>query len=241
MALEQQQAAARLEGRYQDALDLVQQQLAIARDLGDRGQEMSNRMVLGEVLSMLGEYEAARDAEWEVVTYTQEAGLAVDETWARWSLSTALLGLGEYQEARLVLRPIQEQREASDQELGGKTLFGRVLAALSRAELGLGKTDEAWTLVRRALAPLVDQHYFWLLEAMAGAAAILAARGQAELAVEIYALLERHAAVANSCWFYDVFGRLVEDAATTLTPEANAAAQARGAAGDLWQAARALL
>ncbi len=240
MALEQEQAAARLEGRYQDALQLLQQQVATARNLGDRGLEANNRQVLGEVLFMLGEYQAARAEERIVVSYAHESGLAVDETWARWALGAALLGLGQYQEARAVLRHVEEQRELS-QEQGGKTFFGRVLAAASRTELGLGNPEQAWLLARRALALLAGQHYFWLLEAMAAAAAVLAARGQASLSVEIYALLNRHAAVANSRWFHDVFGRPVAEAAATLSPEARAAAEARGATADLWQATRDLL
>jgi predicted ATPase/DNA-binding SARP family transcriptional activator len=240
MALEQEQAAARLEGRFQDAKDLLQQQVAIARDLGDRGLETNKRQVLGEVLIMLGEYKAAHDEEQAVVSYAQQTGLAVDETWARWALSAALLGLGQYQEARAVLRHVEEQRELN-QEQGGKTFFGRVLAAAGRAEQGLGHTEQAWLLVHRALALLADQHYFWLLEAMAAAAAVLAARGQTEQAVETYALLNRHAAVANSRWFRDVFGLPVEEAAATLPPTTRAAAQARGEAADFWQAARSLL
>jgi len=73
---------------------------------------------------------------------------------------------------------------------------------------------------------------------MAATAAVLAARGAAEQAVELYALVHRHPYVANAVWFHDVFERIVTQAAAALAPEVVAAAQARGEATDLWQAAR---
>lgn len=85
---------------------------------------------------------------------------------------------------------------------------------------------------------LSDRHYFWLLEAMAAVAAILADRREAERAVEIYALVNRHPYVANSRWFSEVFGSLVDKAAAGLAPEVRSAARSRGEALDLWQAAR---
>ena len=101
--------------------------------------------------------------------------------------------------------------------------------------------DAAWEHALRAVELLSGRHYFWLLEAMAAAAAVLAERGEVERAVEIYALVNRHPYVANSRWFGDVFGSLVDKAAARLEPAEVAAAQARGAALDLWQAARDLL
>ena len=93
----------------------------------------------------------------------------------------------------------------------------------------------------QAVHLLSGRHYFWLLEAMAAAAAVLAHRGEAERAVEIYALLNRHEFVANARWFGDVFGQVVEKASADLAPDTIVAAKARGEALDLWQAAKELL
>jgi hypothetical protein len=111
----------------------------------------------------------------------------------------------------------------------------------ARAELGLGNLAAAWGHALRAVQLLSGRHYFWLLEAMAAAAAVLAERSEAERAVEIYALLNRHEFVANASWFADVFGQVVEKASAELPPNTVAAAKARGEASDLWQAARDLL
>jgi hypothetical protein len=68
-------------------------------------------------------------------------------------------------------------------------------------------------------------------------ALLLADEGEAGRAVELYSLLTKQwPMVASSRWFYDLVGRIVESAATSLPPEVAAAAQARGRSLDLWQA-----
>jgi hypothetical protein len=47
--------------------------------------------------------------------------------------------------------------------------------------------------------------------------------------------------VANSRWYEDVFGKLIEAVAASLPPDVVAAAQARGRARDLWETAEELL
>jgi hypothetical protein len=70
---------------------------------------------------------------------------------------------------------------------------------------------------------------------------LLADRGQAERAVELYALASRYPIVANSRWFEDVAGRHLAAVAAALPAEVCQAAQARGWARDLWATARELL
>jgi hypothetical protein len=120
-------------------------------------------------------------------------------------------------------------------------MLGRTLAMAARAELGLDNLAAAWGHALQAVQLLSGRHYFWLLEAMAAAAAVLAEQGEAERAVEIYALLNRHEFVANARWFVDVFGQVVEKAAADLPPDTVLTAKARGEALDLWQAAKELL
>ncbi len=231
------QAIARLRGRFAEALELVQQQMSILLELGDRDQIANLRMVLGEVYQLLGQYDRAVAEHRTNMTTYDEAGWQGPETWERWALAAALLGMGDFEETERIILPNIQMLEQS----GSKSLLGRSLAALSRAELALGRQDAAWTHALRGVGLLVDRHYFWLLEAMAAAATMLAARGEAERAVEIYALLHRHPYVANSVWFDDMFGQMVAQAAAALPPSVGTAAQARGEALDLWQAARALV
>lgn len=231
------QATSRLRGRFAEALAFIDQQLAIAQDLGEQGQIAQLRMVRGEVYQLLGEYALAEAEHRSNMVSYQQGGWKGPETWERWALAAALLGAEKYEEVVEVLQANVAILEWSD----SSSLLGRSLAVMSRARLGLGQPDEAWRDALRAVSLLANRHYYWLLEAMAAAAALLATRGEAERAATIYAVLSRHPYVANSRWFGDVFGQVVEKAAANLPPDTVAAAQARGEASDLWQAARELL
>ena len=79
-----------------------------------------------------------------------------------------------------------------------------------------------------------------LMVALAGIALLLAdegeaplSRGQAERAVELYALASRYPSVANSRWFEDVVGRQIAAVAANLPPQVAVAARARGRGRDL--------
>ncbi len=231
------QAAERLQGRFAEALQIVQRQLAISAELGDIQTLGDLHMTQGEILQLMGRYELAEEEHRRNIASVEASGWAAPETWMRFVFAAALLGRENYQEAIEVLQPSLAALEQSH----SKSMLGRSLAAAGRAKLGLGDVDAAWEDVQRAVNLLAGRHYFWLLEAMAAAAAVLAERGEAERAVEIYALLNRHEFVGNAAWFSDVFGQVVEKAAASLPPEAIAAAQARGEALDLWQAAKELL
>jgi hypothetical protein len=76
---------------------------------------------------------------------------------------------------------------------------------------------------------------------LSGIALLLADGGQAERAVEVYALVAKYPLVANSRWFNEVAGREMAAVAAQLPPQAAQAARARGEAADLWQAAVELL
>jgi hypothetical protein len=72
-------------------------------------------------------------------------------------------------------------------------------------------------------------------------ALLLAKRGQAEQAVEVYALASRYPYVSNSRFWDDVVGKYVAAAAASLPPQVLAAAQERGRARDLWATVEELL
>ena len=231
------QAAERLQGRFSEALKIVQRQLVIGAELGDTQALVDLHMTQGEILQLMGRYELAEEEHRRNVASVEASGWTAPETWMRFVFAAALLGRESYSEALQVLKPSLAALEQSH----SISMLGRSLAAAARAELGLGNTDTAWAHVRRALDLLSGRHYFWLLEAIAASAAVLAARGEARQAVELYALVRRHPYAANSPWFEDVYGRLVMQAATTLDPTVIAAARSRGETLDLWQAARRLL
>jgi hypothetical protein len=80
-----------------------------------------------------------------------------------------------------------------------------------------------------------------LFDALPAIALLLADRGQAERAVELYALASRYPQVSNAQWFEDVAGKEIAAVAATLKPDVVAAAQERGRARDLEATAGELL
>ncbi|HUT19668.1 MAG TPA: hypothetical protein VM366_10940, partial [Anaerolineae bacterium] len=80
-----------------------------------------------------------------------------------------------------------------------------------------------------------------LWAALPAVALLLADRGEAERAVELYALAWSVPRVACSRWYEDVAGRELAAAAAGLPPEAREAALACGRAREVWATAEELL
>jgi hypothetical protein len=79
-----------------------------------------------------------------------------------------------------------------------------------------------------ALWVVKDVQHFWVgLLALPATALVLADAGEAERAVELYALGARYPFVANSRWFEDVVRKYIAAIAATLPPEVVATAQER--------------
>ena len=70
---------------------------------------------------------------------------------------------------------------------------------------------------------------------------LLADQGQADRAVELYALCCRYPMIGNSRWYADVVGKHIATAAAALPADVADAAQERGRSGDLWATVNALL
>jgi tetratricopeptide (TPR) repeat protein len=114
--------------------------------------------------------------------------------------------------------------------------------SLSLAAHGLGDTPGARQHLRHALELAqetgVVPPLLWALPAMA---LLLAAKGEIERAVELYALASRYPMVAKSRWFADVVGYQIAAAVAILPAERVAIAERRGQARDLEAAVAELL
>jgi hypothetical protein len=115
-------------------------------------------------------------------------------------------------------------------------------AWLGLAARGLERRAEARQNLVSALGS-ASRHYHFneLMVALAGIALLLADEGEAERAVELYALASRYPFVANSCWFGDIAGKQIAAAAATLPPQVVGAARERGGRQDLGATVRELL
>jgi hypothetical protein len=89
---------------------------------------------------------------------------------------------------------------------------------------------------------LIDTRNFTTaLHSLPAAALLRMDAGEAERAVELYALASSYPFVANSRWFEDIAGREIAAAAEALPPEVGARAEERGQAKDLWATVKELL
>ncbi len=116
------------------------------------------------------------------------------------------------------------------------------LTSLGYALRGLGDHRRARQHISAALRIATELRAVTVLvPAVPAIALLLADRGEAARAVELYALALRYPHVANSCWYEDVVGKHITAAAETLPPDVVAAAEARGRARDLEATVKELL
>lgn len=125
---------------------------------------------------------------------------------------------------------------------GTRAHLGHALGVQAHMARGLGHADQAWECVDQALRLGVEcEAVDPLLLALPAMALLLADRGEAERAVELYALACRYPAVSNSRWYEEVAGRELAAVAAALPAEVAMAAQERGRARDIWAKAQELL
>jgi tetratricopeptide (TPR) repeat protein len=215
-------------GRYAGSQRHLEERLRINRDQAIHDSEA--QAWLGWVLAHRGEYEHTG----------VEIGSALDgcaQLRAPLVRSVAWEGLGRlalseeaYAEAEcLLVQSVGEQVSLEHDDFEA-----RVRCVLAQAKLGLGDLEEGRRCVLAGLNWTRDRGSFpVLIEALPAAARLLLVQGEAERAVEIYALACTLPAVANSVWFDDVVGKPIAQAAGSLPAAVVAAAKERGRARDV--------
>ncbi len=217
-------------GQYAEAHTPLEESIALYRDLGFRDGLPMAHAYLCWAKWHLGQYEQARAQAQLHLTLSRETGYRRGIAGGPAFLGGIALAEGKYAEARQLL----QEAVAVLQEIGQRGELGWPLAALGAAELGLGNVSQARQYFRQALQTATETRSFMTAAlTITGVALFLAVQGEAERAVELYALMSRYPAAANSRIAEDVVGRFVGVAAATLPPDVVAAAQARGRARDL--------
>jgi tetratricopeptide (TPR) repeat protein len=227
-----------INGMFPESFEIRNQQLHLYKNLGDRINVGYSQARIGETNHMLGDYEA--------VERFGRMGLSIlrdDDVWhragfANWYLGLTLLAMNNFSEAMQYLL----ETAVIYQDKGFKPGVAKALAAIGRAEIGLGNPIGAWNHAREALALFVDTPAFLhLLYAISTIAFLLIDRDEILKAVELYALVSKQPFVANSIWFEDVYGVYIQTAAASLPPEGVEVAKERGRTLDLMDTARKLL
>ena len=225
-------------GKFAQGHAQAQKTLWLAEELGVRWLVAWSNIPLGDAKLHLGQYEEAHALAQLALTQSRESGEPMSALWSLYGLGVAALAVEAYDEAQQNLR----ESVGIIRETGRQLVLGQALAGLGLAARGLGELTRAQRHLREALRTGVEIKHVWtLVEALPAAALIMADRGDAEWAVQIYALASRYPYVANSRFYEDLAGKHIAAVAAALPAEVVAAAQERGRARDLWTTAQELL
>jgi predicted ATPase len=225
-------------GKYEEAADVLWQSLEFYQDLGNRATSVYAQGWLAIAYLGIGKYEAARKLSQQAIVHARElpgatSGLAFVLHYGGW----VALTLGAYHEAGALL----EESVALHRRSGNAGHVGWPLAQLGYTHWLLGDRPHAEAELLEAIEASARQHAFTpLLLALPAIALVLAERGHAERAIELYALAWRHPLLANARGFIDSFGQRLDCVVSALPPDLSAAAQARGQALNLWETAAVL-
>ncbi len=222
-------------GRFAEARSVLEKGLAVCHRLELRRDRLWNSARWIEAGAHLAQYKEAKQ---ECLAYINECRkLGQPEL-----IATALALSGWID---LATRSYQEAWQRGQESLALATELWQEFSAalvLGHAARGLGQPDRARSFLCRALQAACQLRVVpQLLDALPAVALLLLDQGQAERAVEVYALARRFPYVANSCWFEDVVGRHIDGAVATLPEDVVSRAWARGRSRDLWATAQALL
>jgi len=218
-------------GEFVEAQSLLERVMVAYDHLGMRARVAWSHHILGLAQLNLGLYGQAQNQFQTALSLFRGVG-------SQHGIGIALGGpglvsLGET--AYAVALPLLEESVALLRELGQWRGGNLALVCLAIAARGLGQRPRAWQYLGTVLQMTRGMTEFWVaLYALSGAALLLVDEGEAQRAVELYALASRFPCVANSRWWEDVAGVHIAAAAATLPPEVAAAAQGRGRARDLW-------
>jgi tetratricopeptide (TPR) repeat protein len=226
-------------GRYAEAVEVGEREfMPRLQEQGDRFQWAYWSAWVGHAKLESGDHEAARATAKRSLALGRELNNALAITAALPVLAEHALLEKRYEEA---CRLYRETLDVAD-EVGFGVLWPFYGGERAAAELLLGRPDAARGCLRTALGAAADGQTSTIPMRILPAAALwLAAEGQVERAVEVYALALRYPHIARSRWFQDVFGPPIAAAAASLPPEIVRAAQARGRARDLEATVRELL
>lgn len=234
-----------LQGRYTEARQPAEECAAIGAP-GSRAQMDNVLAVLGVVEMSVPSPRAGKGSRYGPARTWMQMGLAQNrEMDDRWGIGYALLSLGELALAeRKEVEALQRLQESVDvfREGQHRGAMASALAMLGCAAQLQGDPCRAQRCLCEALRTLAEIRSFaWLLPALPAAALVLAGQGEAERAVEVYALASRHPFVANARYLQDIAGQRIAAAAAALPPGIAASARERGQARDLWAAVEELV
>jgi non-specific serine/threonine protein kinase len=139
-------------GRYQDALHLLEESLAIAREIGDAPRVAAALQPLGEAASGLGDFAAGR-------RYLDEAVARSRESTDKRELAAALVNLGQLHRLSGQVdnaEPLFMEGVALLREIGDRESVGLALLNLAMVSIGRGALDRVPPVLREVVDIAVE-------------------------------------------------------------------------------------
>jgi tetratricopeptide (TPR) repeat protein len=216
-----------VQGKFEEAYALKQRELAVYQNLGDRRMIGIAHTEIGEILYHQGKYSEAEDQIRKGMAGLQDRSETQYALRHRY-LGDVLLAQGKNNAAREAY--LVSYRFF--QSVGEKGWIMTALTGLSRAEFALGNCADAWEHARQALQIYSEIHLytFFAYLSVAEMALLLAERGEAVQALELYSLVTRQGYLSQSRWFTDLYGQPLEVMVAHLSQEEQVAARTRGQA-----------
>ena len=215
-------------GRFAEAQSSAGASLPIWEEVGVRVWVARRSPTLARAHMHASAYDVAREQAEMTISLSQELD------WER-GIGIGKLVLGEVALAEAAFdRAYQLLQESRLNTMQFSPFYGDQSPWLGLAARGLRKRSEAWGYLATALDRVAEyQRSTEQMTALGCLTLLLADEGEAERAVELYALTSRYPYVANSRWFEDVIGRHIADAAARLPAAVAEAARERGRKRDL--------
>jgi predicted ATPase len=224
-------------GKYGEAWDGMERCLATLDETGVRILQALAHAHAGGVLVHQGRYQEARACGSAAVALGRELDFP-------WGIGVGLLTLGQAAAAQKAYDEARHRLRESEVILGRihhhMQLYVLVCTAL--VERAQGHRRAALQSLREALGSFTEVPRLTVtLDALAVGALLTLDAGDAERAVERYALALRYPYVAHSRYYQDVVGVHIAAAAAALPQDVVAVAEERSRARDLWVTVEELL
>jgi tetratricopeptide (TPR) repeat protein len=217
-------------GRFAESAELAKEGMAICDHLGFREGLTDLGLLLAMAHTNLAHYRCGRVQAQASLVLAKRLYDRARIGRARAVVAYNAYGEGAIEESQQLLR----ESIALLRQINQRDELGWALAASGYVERRLGHHRQARRNVCEALWIAADiGAYFPAMIALPALALFLADQGEAERAIEVYALISRYPTVAGSLHFEILAGRPLAAASEALPPDVVAAAQERGRARDL--------
>ncbi len=224
------------QGAYAEAEARLQESLDLYRELDDPNGVAHSLNNLGNIAEMQGAYDVARGHHREALALRREIGEHRLVAISLVNLGDAAYRAGDVDEARAFYQESVSLRR----KIGDHGRIAGSLARLGDVALAGGDVAGAEALCREALRLSVERYALpWIAQALLGIGAVLARSDRADEAAGLLSVVVHHPASPH--WYRERAEILFREVAATLPPQTVAAAEARGAAGDLLEVAEEVL